>query len=152
MSAMNHESLSGCNFQLRVWTRTFLVKPLRKTEVWCNSYFNEIYLTFLLGTFNSCYYSWACKQNVFCWRLNTAEAYGSIQWEMTSDLKKEKKKKVWLGRAPIVSFLKPRNLRRTSWWDPHSAVTPQFVKVSTKHRWVEWQQGFCTGNLYVLDS
>ena len=32
----------------------------------------------------------------------------------------------------IVSFLRPRNLRRRSWWD-HFAVRPWFGKVLTKH-------------------
>ena len=35
----------------------------------------------------------------------------------------------------IVSFLKPRNLRRPSWWE-HFAVRTQFVKVSIKHWWL----------------
>ena len=33
--------------------------------------------------FSSCYYSWACRQSLFCLRLHSDEAYGSIQWKMT---------------------------------------------------------------------
>ena len=33
--------------------------------------------------FNSCYYSWARRQNFFCLQLHAYEAKGSIQWEMT---------------------------------------------------------------------
>ena len=32
---------------------------------------------------NSCYYSWACRQNLFCLQLHPYEAKGSIQWEKT---------------------------------------------------------------------
>ena len=34
---------------------------------------------------NSCYYSWACRQSFFCLRLHSGEAYGSIQWKMTHE-------------------------------------------------------------------
>ena len=33
---------------------------------------------------NSCYYSWARRQNFFCLQLHANEAKGSIQWEMAS--------------------------------------------------------------------
>ena len=53
-------------------------------------------------------------------------------WEDASLIYKKKRR---LDRASIVSFLKPRNLRRPPWWD-HFAVTPQFVNVLIKHRWL----------------
>ena len=56
-----------------------------------------------------------------------------------------------LDRASIVSFLKPKNLLRPSWWH-HFALRPQFVRVSIKHRWLGYQKGLSTNSLYVLDS
>ena len=57
------------------------------------------------------------------------------------------KKKKRLDRASISS-LKPRNLRRPSWWN-YFAVRLQFVEVSIKHGWLGFLLSVC---LFVLDS
>ena len=40
-------------------------------------------VNFSCSVLNSCYYSWARRQNFFCLQLHATEAKGSIQWEMT---------------------------------------------------------------------
>ena len=49
---------------------------------WCNDEITRLLPTRPPG-FNSCYYSWACRQSFLCLQLRPDEAYGSILWKMT---------------------------------------------------------------------